>query len=140
MANTQDNLNDFYAKEAVMGSFAPALLSGRSIYRFGSSSATLSTTRIPMHIRTGPQSFGNPTERKRFTQLEFHGRGSVWVRVYVDGVWICEGAVTLTETPSKIRRFGIPTGTRGYALDLEFSGDVFPRVIETEYKPMSSTS
>ena len=140
MANTQDNLNNFYAKEAVMGSFAPVLLSGRSIYRFGSSSATLSTTRIPLHIRTGDQTLGQPTERKKFTQLEFHGRGSLWIRVYVDGVWICEGAVTLTETPSKSRRFGIPVGTRGYALDVEFSGDAFIRVIEIEYKPMSSTS
>ncbi len=83
---------------------------------------------------------GGAMERKRFRQIEFHGRGSLYCRVYVDNIWICDGSVTLTETPSKDRRLGIPIGTRGYNIDIEFCGDADPRALEVTYDEMSSTS
>lgn len=130
------NFAPFYAAEADMTTFAPSTASGRSICQFNASPSQ----RIPMHIRTGKQAFGMPTERKRFKQVEFHGTGTLFVRVYIDGIWICDGNVTLTETPAKDRRLGIPTGTRGYTMDLEFSGDADIRAIESDYSQMSSPS
>lgn len=85
-------------------------------------------------------SFGDPSERKRFQQIEFHGKGTVFCRVYVDGVWIVDASATMTESPSKDRRVGIPVGTRGYTVDLEFSGDGDIRAVEFSFTPMSSTS
>lgn len=79
-------------------------------------------------------------ERKKYRQIEFHGKGTLYCRVYVDGVWICDGSVTLTETPSKDRRLGIPIGTRGYNIDIEFCGDADIRALEVTYDNMSSTS
>ena len=93
-----------------------------------------------MFVRTGQQSFGTPAERKRFTQVEFHGKGTLYVRIYVDGIWISDATVTLSESPSKDRRVGIPTGTRGYVMDIEFCGDADLRAIEFEYKPMQRSS
>ena len=93
-----------------------------------------------MSIRTGQQAFGNPTERKRFQQLEFHGKGTVKCRVYVDGVWICDASATMSETPTKERRIGIPVGTKGYTLDVEFCGDADVRAMECAYSSMSETS
>ncbi len=138
MTTTQDNFNSFYAAESSMSSVNPPALTGRSIYRFA---PPYMPTRIPLHIRSGAQTFNQvPVERKRYDQIEFHGKGSLYVRVYVDGIWICDGTVTMTETPSKDRRLGIPTGTRGYTVDVEFCGDADIRAIEFSYRPMVSTS
>lgn len=131
-----DNFYGFYAAQAKLDDFAPATLTGRGVYRFNASA----TTRIPLHVRTGQQSFGNPVERKRFTQVEFHGKGTVYCRVYVDGIWVIDAAATLTETPTKDRRIGIPVATKGYTMDLEFSGDADIRAVEFEYKPMAGSS
>lgn len=140
MASTQDNFNAFYAAESTLSSAAPTTLNGRSIYRFN---PPYGVTRIPLHIRTGACQMGNPggaMERKRFRQVEFHGNGTLYARVYVDGTWICDGTVTLTETPSKDRRLGIPTGTRGYNIDIEFCGDADIRALEVAYDEMAATS
>ena len=136
MSNAQDNINNFVAAESQMLPMTPATLVGRGIYSFNASS----TFRIPIHIRTGNQSFGNPVDRKRFTQVEFHGRGTVMVRIYVDGTYIGQWPATMTETPSKDRRIGIPIGIRGYVMDLEFAGDADIRAIEYEYKPLANIS
>ena len=45
-------------------------LSGNAIYRFDPKD---SMDVIPIHIRTGAQSLGYPTERKHFRAIEFHG-------------------------------------------------------------------
>lgn len=138
MANTQDNFNSFVAAESTLSSASPTTINGRSIYRFA---PPYNPTRVPLHIRTGAQTFNQtPVERKRYDQIEFHGRGSLYVRVYVDGIWICDGAVTMTETPAKDRRIGIPTGTRGYVIDLEVCGDADVRAVEFTYRPMVATS
>ncbi len=137
-----DNFNGFYAAESTIASSVPTTLNGRAIYRFATPYGTtrIRTTRIPLHIRTGAQSLGAPTERKKFQQIEFHGKGTVWVRIYVDGIYIGEWPATMTESPSKDRRIGIPTGIRGYTMDLEFAGDADIRAVEYSYTPMQSTS
>ena len=135
MSSVAENLASFIGAESTLGTFTPAAITGRSIYKFASA-----PNRIPLHIRTGQQSLGNPTERKRFSQVEFHGKGSCYVRIYVDGIWISDGTVTMSETPDKMRRFGIPTGTRGYTIDVEFCGDADIRAVEFSYKSMDSTS
>ena len=140
MTTTQDNFNTFYAAESLLTNAAPTTLNGRSIYRFA---PPYGVRRIPLHIRTGASPMANPggaMERKRFRQIEFHGKGSLYCRVYVDGIWICDGSVTLTETPSKDRRLGIPIGTRGYNIDIEFCGDADIRALEVTYDEMSETS
>jgi hypothetical protein len=137
MAQTQDNFNSFYSAESTLSSAAPATINGRSIYRFA---PPYGVTRVPLHIRTGEQAIGNPSDRKRFQQVEFHGKGSLYVRVYVDGSWVSDGTVTLTENPSKSRRLGIPIGTRGYMIDVEFCGDADVRAVEFTYEYMPSPS
>lgn len=137
MTTTQDNFNAFVAAESTLSSVAPTTLNGRSIYKFATAYAP---ERVPLHIRSGAQTFGAPDERKRFHQIEFHGTGSLYVRVYVDGVWISDGSVTMTETPSKDRRFGLPVGTKGYSLDVEFCGDAALRAIEYTISRLSETS
>ncbi len=148
MAQVQDNFNTFYAAQSTLESAAPVTLNGRSIYRFAS---PYGVTRVPLHIRTGAQTLhnvndyrkydaGDPVGRKRYQQIEFHGKGTLYVRVYVDGTWIADGTVTMTESPSKDRRFGIPIGTRGYTIDVEFCGDADVRAVEFTYEYMQSPS
>ncbi len=137
-----DYYTEFTGAESIIGyPFAPTPLVGKAIYKFNStSSVSNNRQRVPMFIRTGAQAFGQPAERKRFTQVEFHGKGTLFVRIYVDGVWISDATVTLSEAPSKDRRVGIPTGTRGYTIDIEFCGDADLRAVEYEFKPMARTS
>ena len=133
----ETNFQNFYDAECLLSlpqEMTP--LTGRAIYKFNSSN----TSRIPLSIRTGQQALGNPTERKKFSQIEFHGKGTVRCRVYVDGVWICDNVATMTETPTKDRRIGLPTGTKGYTLDVEFCGDADIRAMEITYSSMSETS
>lgn len=136
MTTTVDNFNGFYSAESQILGFTPSTLNGASVYKFQPSGPS----RVPLHVRTGAQSLGMPTERKRFQQIEFHGKGTLWVRVYVDNVYVSEGQVTLTENPSKERRFGIPIGTKGYTIDVEFAGDADIRAVEYAFAPMSATS
>jgi len=130
------NFTAFYAAECTLSTASVSQTTGRGIYKFNSSN----TSRIPLSIRTGQQAFGNPTERKRFCQLEFHGKGTVRCRVYVDGIWICDGVATMTENPTKERRVGLPVGTKGYVMDVEFCGDADIRAVECAFKSMSETS
>jgi hypothetical protein len=136
MLDIDINRKNFKAAESTFDYMTPIAITGRSIYRFNGSI----TDRIPMHVRTGQQSFGMPSERKKFTQVEFHGRGTVSVRVYIDGVYVASGTATMTESPSKDRRIGLPVGLRGYTIDLEFAGDADIRAVEYETKKMSGKS
>lgn len=100
---------------------------------------------ITYHIRTGQQCFGSPAERKRFHYVEFHGSGplsgTLHVRVYIDGRYVCDGQSVTTETPNKVRRVNLPIAQSiGYAIDVEFSGDVPIRMMEFAVSPMVSTS
>lgn len=136
MTTEMDNFTSFYAAECLLSTATALTTTGRGVYKFNASN----TARIPLSIRTGHQAFGDPTERKRFCQLEFHGKGTVRCRVYVDGIWVCDGVATMTETPTKERRVGLPVGTKGYVMDVEFCGDADIRAVECFYKSMSETS
>ena len=103
------------------------------------------STPIPIHIRTGQQSLGSITERDQFHHIEFHGYGinpgTARVRVYIDGRYVCDDMVTLTEAPNKTRRTCIPVGQQnGYSIDVELAGHCELRAIEFCYTPMPSTS
>lgn len=103
------------------------------------------STNLPYHIRTGPQSLGDPCERKRYRGVEIHGSdsrgGTCRVRIYIDGRYVCDGAVTFSESPLKHRRVNIPLGRQlGYTIDVEIAGTVGPRAIEISYSGMSSES
>lgn len=148
MASTQENFTSFYAAESTLSGASATTVTGRSIYRFNPPHGAV---KIPLHIRTGAQTLhnvadmrrydaGDPVARKRFRQVEFHGRGNLYVRIYVDGTWIADGTVTMTETPSKDRRLGIPIGTRGYNIDVEFCGDADIRAVEFSYDHMPEQS
>lgn len=136
MTTSQGNFDTFYASQSVMSANTPIQVSGRGIYRFNASPIQ----RVPLHAKTGQQAFGAPSDRKRYTQIEFHGKGTLYCRIFVDGVWIQDASVTLTENPSKDRKIGIATGTRGYTMDIEFSGDADVRAVEYTYKPMPNQS
>ena len=146
MASVTENLAAFVEAQAEIGTpFVPSVLTGQSIYQFDAG-----PQRIPLFIRTGQLAMRDqrnpwyappPVERYRFDQIEFHGKGTLYVRLYVDGAWITDSIVTMAETPAKDRRFGVPRGTRGYTPDLEIAGDVeYLRAIEFTYRAMSSTS
>lgn len=141
--SVQSNFDKFTAAQSLLSTtFAPDTLTGVGIYSFNADPNIVPGTkpRIPLHIRTGQQSLGNPPERKRFKQVEVHGKGTATVRVYVDGVYVHQNTVTLTESPSKDRRLGIPTGTRGYTLDIEICGDANIRAVEYAYEDMVASS
>lgn len=139
MTTTQDNYSLFYAAESTL-SGPPVLtqLNGRSIYRFNPQHNE--SGKVPLHVRTGAMTFGAPHERKRFRAIEFHGSGTIYVRVYVDGTWISDGSVTMSESPSKNRRMGLPIGTTGYAVDVEFCGDANIRAVEFDITGLSGAS
>lgn len=144
VASVNKHFDDFVAIQSTMSTtaFTPEVITGSAIYLFNADPNIVPGTkqRIPLHIRTGQQSMGNPTERKRYRQVEVHGKGTCHVRVYVDGFFVYEGSVTLSENPSKTRRLGIPIGTRGYTIDLELAGDANIRAVEYQAEEMSATS
>lgn len=103
------------------------------------------STLLPFHIRTGQQCLGNIAERKRFKYVEFHGfgvnPGTVRVRIYIDGIYICDGLATLSETPDKKRRVNIPIGKQmGYTIDVELCGCANIRAIEFTFEEPNSQS
>ena len=110
----------------------PPDFGGFAIYRFNPPKARA----IPVGVRTGETSFGSPTELKRIDYIDFHGEGTLIVRVIVDKIWVIDGRVTMTENPSKTRRFCLPTGLSGYVINLEYYGVIeLLRAIEISYRP-----
>ena len=95
--------------------------------------------KIPFHVRTGAQSMGSPSEKKIFHFAEFHGRpGTFRVRIYIDGRYVCDGRVVLSESSNRHRRVNIPLGKRvGYSIDVEFVGDAAFTAIEFGFDPYS---
>lgn len=103
------------------------------------------STPIPFHIRTGQQTLGDIAERKRFKYIEFHGYGvnpgTLRARIYIDGIYICDGLVSLSENPDKRRRVNIPIGKQiGYSIDVEIAGCANLRAIEFTVEGMHSQS
>lgn len=122
-------------------SFTPASTTGMGIFELFADN----NVDIPMHVRTGQQSFGQFAERKTFEQLEFHSVGPISstakVRVYIDGKYISEASVTTTEDPNKSRKMNLPVGKNaGYVHDVEFCGAINLRALEFGINQMAGTS
>ena len=101
--------------------------------------------QLPFHIRTGQQCLDDIAERKVFKYVEFHGNGqnpgTLRVRIYIDGRYICDGKVTLSESPTKHRKVNLPIGKRiGYTIDVEAAGSASLRAIEFTHDGMHSQS
>lgn len=110
--------------------------SGRSVWKLFSGNLNM-----PIMVRTGAKALENVTERKAFHQIEFYGNGNLSVRVYIDGRWVCDSVLTLSEGPSKPRRMNLPRGNRtGYSIDLEIYGDTNRLVTEITYDDLVSPS
>jgi hypothetical protein len=96
---------------------------------------------MPMFVRAGQRGFGTFSERKKFSQLEFYGSGTMSVRVFIDGRHITDDIVTLTEAPSRPRKMNLPRGNRtGYNLDFEVMGDTSRLIVEYLYEDMKAPS
>lgn len=116
--------------------FGFATNTGLSIWKlFGGKS------NMPLVIRSGQKGFGNTTERRKYEHIEFYGNGTLYTRCYIDTNWIADDIVSLTELPSKVRKFNLPKGKRtGYNLDFEAYGDTNRLVVEYAYAEMESQS
>jgi len=95
---------------------------------------------MPFYVRTGPIMCGNPLERKTFKSVELHTQvgqpGTLRVRIYIDGRYVCDSRVTASDAPGRHNRVNIPIGRRtGYGIDLEFSGNTPFTGIEVNYDP-----
>ena len=92
---------------------------------------------LPIHVRTGANSCGSPTELKRYRAVEFHGpyhEGTLRVRIWIDNRYVCDGQVVMSEQPSRRRRLNIPVRRCvGYTIDVEFAGEECPRGIEVHF-------
>ena len=139
---TEDNVANYqnYLDKQISFSntFVYPYADGDAVYKFNASSLGA----IPLFIRTGAQSLGAPTERKRFNRIEFHGEGInngvLAVRVYIDGRYLCDGRVTMTENGTCVRRVNLPVSKAvGYAIDVEFTGMVRLRGMEIRYEVMA---
>jgi len=121
------------AQGGMTDSFSPAATSSVGVCRWD----WTNPDRLPYHIRTGQQSMGDPTTRKKFWDVKMYGsdtQGTLHVRVYMDGRYICDGRSVLANSYNQIRKVNIPNGwNAGYTLDLEFAGDAKFRTIEYNY-------
>ena len=140
MANFVENYQKYLESQiSFSNTFSPDSLNGVGIYRFDPKD---SSEVIPIHIRTGAQTLGAPTERKHFRSIEFHGEGinNGWlgVRVWIDGRYLCEGRATMTETGNSVRKVNLQVSKAvGYAIDIEFTGMVRLRGMEIKYEVMA---
>ena len=116
--------------------------------RDGKSLWTLFSGRenIPVAVRSGYQqdSTSNRSssayvsnsmgERKKYEKIELNGKGSANVRVFIDGLVIASGNVSLVDSPARCRSVNIPKGSRtGYNLDVEIFGEVDKLLTEVFY-------
>ena len=137
MADFISNLQVYYdAQVSFSNSFSPTPLTGGAIYRFDPQGET---TKLPILIRTGAQSLGSPSERKHFRQVELTGEGYnnglVGVRIWIDGRYVCEGRITMTDTATCVRRINLPVNKSvGYTIDVEISGMANIRVMEIKFE------
>jgi hypothetical protein len=99
---------------------------------------------VPYHIRTGDNSLGSPLIKKKFRDVRFHAledKGTLHVRVYIDGRYICDGQSTVATNPNRERQVNIPINKcMGYSIDVEFSGDVPLRGLVITYDLLDGTT
>ncbi len=127
----QGTVNEFIAAQSVFNTpFTPSPTSGQAIITL----FTNNTQRIPLFLRTGPKGCGSPNVRKTFKRLTIFGRGSVAIRVYVDGRLVINQAIaTASGADHGHRAVNFPRGTEGYVVDIEIAGDYDPRMMGVEY-------
>ena len=135
MASLPENYTKFFEAETLFKAFSPDNLTGRAIFKFGGDK----TEKIPFVIRTGPMGLGAPTERKAFRSIDFYADGAVngrvGVRVYLDGRYVCSGAVTCSEQATVHRRINIPVAKcQGHTVDIELAGNVRLRAVSTRFE------
>lgn len=96
---------------------------------------------MPMFLRSGQKGFGNVSERRKYSHIELYGNGTLNVRLYIDGRYVSDDIVTLTESPHRVRKMNIPRGYRtGYTIDLEIMGDTDRLLVEYVFENMGSQS
>lgn len=108
------------------------------VYRFGSPFDSPSGY-LPGKICTKHFAGPDASDRARWRAIAFHGEGTITVQVYVDGVFIIEQVVTMTEAPDQSRVLNLPRGTSGYYLRYDFTlerGHV--RLAEIYYETMNA--
>jgi hypothetical protein len=134
-----DMFQNYQRRMGVGVSFAATTTVFRNIYTFG----TDKTQLIPYHIRTGDNALGEPLIKKKFRDVRFHAledKGTLHVRIYIDGRYVCDGQSTVATNPNKIRQVNIPIQKcMGYCIDLEFSGDVPLRGVVFTYDVLDGT-
>ena len=133
MTNYQNYLT---AQISFANTFSATGLNGYSVFRFDSNGMQ---DKLPIHIRTGAQSLGTPSERKHFRQIELTGEGYnnglLGVSVWIDGRYVCEGRITMTETSTCVRRINLPVNKSvGYTIDVEFTGMADIRGMEIKFE------
>ena len=100
--------------------------------------------KIPYHIRTGANPCGESSIRKKFFDVRFFALdelGTLHVRVWIDGRYVCDGQSTVSTTPNRIRQINIPIGNCvGYCIDVELSGDVPLRGMAINFEPLAMES
>jgi hypothetical protein len=134
MTAVDDNFNYFVSQQAGLGTgITFSNIIGNSVYEFGADF----NKKIPYHIRTGAQAMGDPTARKRFWAVKFHGaedNGTLHVRIYIDGRYVCEGRAVAVSSFNKLRQVNLPNGWNiGYTIDVEFASDTPIRALEFDY-------
>lgn len=121
------------AQGGMTDSFTPTASSSMGVCRWD----WANVDRIPYHIRTGQQSMGDPTTRKKFWETRLYGsenQGTLHVRLYIDGRYVCDGRSILANNYNQFRKIPVPNGwNAGYTLDVEFAGDAKFRTIEYNY-------
>jgi len=142
MTNSFFQFQSYLQYQRTMGvgvDFSPAGTATRKVSEFFANDKVL----IPYHIRTGDNTLGEPLVKKKFRDVRFHAledKGTLHVRIYIDGRYVCDGQSTVAVNPNKIRQVNIPVQKcMGYCIDLEISGDVPLRGVVFTYDLLDGT-
>lgn len=132
--SVQTNYIKFFDAETLFGPFSPDSTQGRGIWKFGGDVYNT----IPYCIRTGHNGLGDPLERKTFEYVDIHAEGAVngriGMRVFIDGRFICSGAVTASTQPTMHRRVNLPISkSTGHTIDIELAGNVRLRAVSVTW-------
>lgn len=73
-------------------------------------------------VDSGDISCGHPYIEKFFRSLRFVGKGTLFVRVFVDDAEVAKGHVELTEDHTAPRYFNLPRGLAGMRIRVLWSG------------------
>lgn len=111
------------------------------VYRFNPNIRSFSMSEsMPIMFITPDDPADNPTIRKKFTKIEYHGTGTALMRVFVDNLLIARYPVNDAENPEKSRVIRLPSGTTGYNLRIEMVGYFVLNYLEYTYDTMTKGS